>query len=31
MHWSTIGPKELAMVLFSLDAQIDTIGRDADH
>jgi len=28
MHWSTIGPQELAMVLSSLDAQIDAIGRD---
>jgi TetR/AcrR family transcriptional regulator, regulator of cefoperazone and chloramphenicol sensitivity len=28
MHWSRIGPKELAMVLSSLDAQIDAIGRD---
>lgn len=27
LHWSTIGPKELAMVLSSLDAQIDAIGR----
>jgi TetR/AcrR family transcriptional regulator, regulator of cefoperazone and chloramphenicol sensitivity len=27
MHWSSIGPKELAMVLSSLDAQIDAIGR----
>src|SRR3984885_175972 len=27
MHWSTIGPKELAMVLSSLDAQIDALGR----
>lgn len=26
MHWSKIGPKELAMVLSNLDAQIDTIG-----
>jgi len=26
MHWSSIGPKELAMVLSSLDAQIDAIG-----
>ncbi len=26
MHWSTIGPKELAMVLCSLDVQIDAIG-----
>jgi AcrR family transcriptional regulator len=26
MRWSTIGPKELAMVLSSLDAQIDAIG-----
>jgi TetR/AcrR family transcriptional regulator, regulator of cefoperazone and chloramphenicol sensitivity len=27
MHWSAIGPKELAMVLSSLDAQIDALGR----
>src|ERR1700689_5092457 len=27
MHWATIGPKELAMVLCSLDVQIDAIGR----
>ncbi len=27
MHWSNIGPRELAMVLASLDAQIDAIGR----
>lgn len=27
MHWSTIGPDELAMVLSSLNAQIDAIGR----
>jgi len=27
MQWSTIGPEELAMVLASLDAQIDAIGR----
>jgi len=27
MHWSTIGPQELAMVLSSLDAQINAIGR----
>jgi TetR/AcrR family transcriptional regulator, regulator of cefoperazone and chloramphenicol sensitivity len=27
MHWSRIGPEELAMVLSSLDAQIDAIGR----
>jgi hypothetical protein len=27
MHWSSIGPEELAMVLSSLDAQIDAIGR----
>jgi AcrR family transcriptional regulator len=27
MHWSSIGPKELAMVLSSLDAQIDAIGQ----
>jgi TetR/AcrR family transcriptional regulator, regulator of cefoperazone and chloramphenicol sensitivity len=26
MRWSSIGPKELAMVLSSLDAQIDAIG-----
>jgi TetR/AcrR family transcriptional regulator, regulator of cefoperazone and chloramphenicol sensitivity len=31
MHWSTIGRKELAMVLSSLDAQIDAIGRNPDH
>jgi AcrR family transcriptional regulator len=31
MHWSTIGPEELAMVLSSLDAQIDAIGRNPDH
>jgi TetR/AcrR family transcriptional regulator, regulator of cefoperazone and chloramphenicol sensitivity len=28
MHWSTIGPRELAMVLSTLDAQIDAIGRN---
>lgn len=28
MRWSTIGPKELAMVLAALDAQIDALGRD---
>jgi hypothetical protein len=28
MHWSTIGPEELAMVRSTLDAQIDTIGRN---
>jgi TetR/AcrR family transcriptional regulator, regulator of cefoperazone and chloramphenicol sensitivity len=28
MHWPAIGPKELAMVLSSLDAQIDAIGRN---
>jgi TetR/AcrR family transcriptional regulator, regulator of cefoperazone and chloramphenicol sensitivity len=27
MHWSTIGPQELTMVLAILDAQIDAIGR----
>ena len=27
MHWSTIGPEELALVLSSLNAQIDAIGR----
>jgi len=27
MQWSTIGPEELAMVLASLDTQIDAIGR----
>jgi TetR/AcrR family transcriptional regulator, regulator of cefoperazone and chloramphenicol sensitivity len=27
MHWSSIGPQELAMVLESLDAQIEAIGR----
>jgi len=26
MHWSSIGPQQLAMVLSSLDAQIDAIG-----
>jgi TetR/AcrR family transcriptional regulator, regulator of cefoperazone and chloramphenicol sensitivity len=26
MNWSTVGPKELAMVLSALDAQIDAIG-----
>lgn len=28
MHWSTIGPQELAMVLSILNAQIDAIGRN---
>jgi AcrR family transcriptional regulator len=28
MRWPAIGPKELALVLASLDAQIDAIGRD---
>jgi hypothetical protein len=28
MQWSTIGQEELAMVLTSLDSQIDAIGRD---
>jgi len=28
MHWPGIGPKELAMVLASLDAQIDAIGAN---
>ncbi|MGA8615670.1 MAG: CerR family C-terminal domain-containing protein [Xanthobacteraceae bacterium] len=28
MQWSSIGPQELAMVLSSLDVQIDAIGRD---
>jgi AcrR family transcriptional regulator len=28
MRWPSIGPKELAMVLASLDAQIDAIGRN---
>ncbi len=28
MHWSTIGPDELALVLSSLDAQIDAFDRD---
>jgi TetR/AcrR family transcriptional regulator, regulator of cefoperazone and chloramphenicol sensitivity len=28
MHWSSIGPEQLAMVLASLDAQIDAIGRN---
>lgn len=27
MHWSTIGPQELAMVLSTLEGQIDAIGR----
>jgi AcrR family transcriptional regulator len=27
MHWSTIGPDELAMVLSGVDAQIDAIGH----
>jgi TetR/AcrR family transcriptional regulator, regulator of cefoperazone and chloramphenicol sensitivity len=27
MRWSTIGPRELAMVLSTLDAQVDAIGR----
>lgn len=31
MHWSAIGPKELAMVLSSFNAQIDAIGRDQSH
>jgi AcrR family transcriptional regulator len=31
MHWSTIGPEQLAMVLSSLDAQIDAIGRNPGH
>jgi TetR/AcrR family transcriptional regulator, regulator of cefoperazone and chloramphenicol sensitivity len=26
MHWSTIGPREMAMVLSSLDAQINALG-----
>ncbi len=29
MHWSTIGPDELALVLASLNAQIDALGRDS--
>jgi AcrR family transcriptional regulator len=28
MRWSTIGPQELAMVLSTLNAQIDAIGRN---
>jgi AcrR family transcriptional regulator len=28
MRWSSIGPEQLAMVLSSLDAQIDAIGRN---
>jgi TetR/AcrR family transcriptional regulator, regulator of cefoperazone and chloramphenicol sensitivity len=28
MHWSTIGPQELAMVWSSLDTQINAIGRN---
>jgi AcrR family transcriptional regulator len=28
MHWTAIGPEELAMVLSSLNAQIDAIGRN---
>jgi len=28
MQWSTVGPEELALVLSSLNAQIDAIGRD---
>jgi TetR/AcrR family transcriptional regulator, regulator of cefoperazone and chloramphenicol sensitivity len=28
MHWSTIGPQELAMVLSTLNAQINAIGRN---
>jgi AcrR family transcriptional regulator len=28
MHWSTIGPVELAMVLSSVEAQIDAIGHN---
>jgi AcrR family transcriptional regulator len=31
MHWSSIGPKELAMVLSSLEAQIDAIGQNPDY
>jgi AcrR family transcriptional regulator len=31
MRWSTIGREELAMVLASLDAQIDAIGRARDR
>jgi len=30
MHWSNIGSKELAMVLSSLDAQIDAISQNPD-
>jgi hypothetical protein len=26
VHWSKIGPDELAMILSSLDARIDAIG-----
>lgn len=31
MHWSTIGPEEVAMVLSSLDAQIDAIGSQSSE
>jgi TetR/AcrR family transcriptional regulator, regulator of cefoperazone and chloramphenicol sensitivity len=31
MHWSAIGPQELAMVLATLNAQIDAIGRSRSH
>jgi hypothetical protein len=31
MQWSSIGPEQLAMVLSTLDAQINAIGRDPDH
>jgi TetR/AcrR family transcriptional regulator, regulator of cefoperazone and chloramphenicol sensitivity len=31
MHWPSIGPKELAMVLSSLDAQIDAIGHTSQR
>lgn len=31
MRWSSIGPKELTMVLSILDAQIDAIGQSPDH
>lgn len=29
MHWSAVGPEELALVLSSLNAQIESIGREA--
>jgi TetR/AcrR family transcriptional regulator, regulator of cefoperazone and chloramphenicol sensitivity len=31
MHWTTIGPEELAMVLSGLRAQIDAIGRVSSY